>query len=244
VSKPRKGGSFFSKFDTRITRGSLILLFAQVGISLVWLLSDEATRADVLGVIAPTMHSVFDQYRVWTVVTGPFIQTSLFSLLFTGFTLWMFTPTLERFWGMRRFLTFFAATSLAGSIAGTLMLYAIGDSQTLIIGYDPFVFASIVAFGILYARQPVQFFGVLPMTGRQLMYGILGFVALFILIGQLWAKGIAYVAAIGVGAMLASGRWNPRLWWYKWRHARARKKLAVLDGGRARPKKPSEDLLN
>ena len=47
---------------------------------------------------------------------------------------------------------------------------------SVIFGLSPFMYASIVAFGIVYARQPVQFFGVLPLTGRQLMYGFIGFV--------------------------------------------------------------------
>jgi hypothetical protein len=38
-------------------------------------------------------------------------------------------------------------------------------------GLNLLIYASIVAFGIAHARQPVQFFGVLPPTGRQLMYG-------------------------------------------------------------------------
>ena len=41
-------------------------------------------------------------------------------LIFQALLLWLFVPQLERWWGTKRFLTFAALTSLAGSVAGTL----------------------------------------------------------------------------------------------------------------------------
>lgn len=233
---PRQPARRRGRFDfgqLRITRGALILLFLQVGLSLVWLMSDLGVRADLVDALAATPESVWREGKVWTLVTGAILETSFASLLFGALILWWFVPTLERWWGFKRFLVFAAATSLAGTVVGTLAGLATGR-DAMIAGYDPFQYASIVAFGILYARQPVQFFGVLPMTGRQLMFGIIGFVALFVLLGRQWELGAAYVASMTTGALLASGKWSPRLWWYRWRHNRVRRKLEVLDGGRAR----------
>ncbi len=55
----------------------------------------------------------------------------------------------------------------------------VGQERMPIDGLDPFITASMVAFGVVYAKQPVQFFGVLPLTGRQLMYGFIGFLVLY-----------------------------------------------------------------
>lgn len=248
MSKQRRGGPP-SRFDTsqlRITRGALILLFLQAGLSVVWLLSDETVRARMLEWLAPTSTSVWREGKVWTLITGPILEPSFASLIFQVLMLWMFVPTLERWWGFKRFLIFVAVTSIGGTIAGTLVGLATGVSA-MIVGYDPFVYAAVIAFGILYARQPVQFFGVLPMTGRQLMYGMIGFVALFVILGAQWELGASYAVSMSVGGMLAAGKWNPRLWFYKWRHRRARKNLEVLDGGRARgarPPKTDEKYLN
>ena len=146
--------------------------------------------------------------------------------------MWMFVPTLERFWGTARFYRFVAITSLVGSAAGCVFGLAAGDPHA-VTGLDPFIYASIVAFGIVYARQPVQFFGVLPLTGRQLMYGILGFLALYVLLTQLWMRGVAYGAAMLAATILTSKRWSPGLAWKRWRIARARAKLTVMSGGKA-----------
>jgi membrane associated rhomboid family serine protease len=241
----RRRGGFFSRFDSgqlRITRGALILLFLQVGLSLVWLLSDESVRDSMSLHLSATADNVWREWKLWTLVTGAILEPSFPSLLFQVLVLWWFVPTLERWWGIKRFFVFALATSLAGTIAGTLAALAL-DSPAAVVGYDPMVYGAIVAFGILYGRQQVQFFGVIPMTGRQLMFGILGFVTLFVILGQQWSLGAAYAAAMGVAAMLATGKWNPRLWWYKWRHKRARQRLEVIDGGKPKGGKV-EKLLN
>ena len=111
----------------------------------------------------------------------------------------------------------------------------------MVSGLDPFIYASIVAFGIVYARQPVQFFGVLPLTGRQLMYGILAFLALSIALSRHWTDGVAYAAAMIAAAVLTSKRWSPGLAWKRWRIARARARLTVMSGGKARVPPPRDE---
>lgn len=225
----RRGGRFE---NLRITRGALIVLGLEIGLSLVWLLSnDDAIKARLSEYLSATPKNVFERYRVWTLATGVFLEQRFVSLLLHGFVMWMFVPTLERFWGTARFYRFFAVTSLAGTLVGTAMGLLTGPRDIPINGLDPFIYASIVAFGVVYARQPVQFFGVLPLTGRQLMYGFIGFLVLFIGIQQLWALGAAFAAAMIAAAVMTSKRWSPGLAWRRWRIARARAKLSVIDGG-------------
>jgi membrane associated rhomboid family serine protease len=209
----------------------MLVIGLEIGLSLVWLLSDAATRRTLAEYLSATPENVFEHYRVWTLATGVFLETRFISLLLHGVVMWMFVPTLERFWGTARFYRFFAVTSLAGTLAGTAMGLLVGPRAVAIDGIDPFVYASIVAFGIVYAKQPVQFFGVLPLTGRQLMYGFMAFLLLFVGLQQLWALGAAFAAAMLAAALLTSKRWSPGLAWRRWRIARARAKLSVLDGG-------------
>jgi len=137
--------------------------------------------------------SVFERYRVWTLVTSPLLEIDFFALILGMFMLWAFVPTLERFWGTTRFYRFVVITSIAGTLAGTLVGLATGR-DVAISGLSPFIWASVVAFGIVYAKQPVQFFGVLPLSGRQLMYGFIGFLILFIGLQGLWEKGASFDA--------------------------------------------------
>ena len=143
----------------------------------------------------------------------------------------MFVPTLERFWGTARFYRFVAITSIVGTIGRHRGRLPDRVTSVAIYGLNPFIYASIVAFGIIYARQPVQFFGVLPLTGRQLMYGFIGFLSLFVVLQQLWEQGAAFAAAMLTAAVMTSKRWSPGLAWKRWRIA-AGAREADRDAGR------------
>ncbi len=244
-----RGKFRFDASQLRITRGALVLAALEIGLSLVALMSGKGGQQTFMDYVAATPSNVFEHGRVWTLVTSPFFEGDFIGLIMHAVVLWMFVPTLERFWGTPRFLRFAAITSITGTLAGTLFGLATGDN-TPILGLTPFVYASIVAFGITYAKQPVQFFGVLPLTGRQLMYGFIGFVALFVLLQAAWTLGVAFAAAMIVAAILCSKTMSPTLAYRRWRARRARAQLTVLQGGQQGPfsgakKKPDgETWLN
>jgi len=232
----------------RITPGAMVVAGLNLAVSLVWLLCDEGTRAQIAEYVVASPSTVFEHGRVWTIVTTVLLEPRMISLIINLFVLWAFVPTLERFWGTPRFYRFFAITSLVGVACGLLTGLATGRDIP-IYGLSPFILASIVAFGVIYARQPVQFFGVLPLTGRQLMYGFLAVQGLATLLGGQWEMGAAFAGASIAAAVITSKRWSPGLAWKRWRIARARARLSVIEGGakgpRARPpKKRDEGYLN
>lgn len=228
--------------QAQITRGALYLLFAATGLSLVFLISNDEVRADLAHWLGASGYTVWGEWRLWQIVTSPFLETSFVSLLFQGFALWMFLPALERWWGMKRFLLFALYTSVTGVVVGTLVGWALGGVHALhfVAGLDPFVFSGIVAYGILFAKQQVQFFGVLPMTGKQLTIGIIAFVSLFILVGQAWVDGAALAASMLLTWAMVSDRFAPRLWLLKAKQRRLRRRrgqLQVVEDGRPGDKK-------
>jgi membrane associated rhomboid family serine protease len=178
---------------------------------------------------------------VWTLATTFLVEPDFLTLLLSGLMLWMFVPTLERFWGTRRLYRFVAVTSIVGALAGCAMGLLTGR-EFPITGASSFIYASIVAFGVVYATHPVQFFGVLPMTGRQMMYGFLGFLLLYITLQAFWELGAATAAAMVAAAAMTSKRWSPGLAWRRWRIARARARLSVIEGGGGKrsPKRSDE----
>jgi membrane associated rhomboid family serine protease len=211
----------------------MFLLFALVGVSLVYAMQDKDGQQRMAELFVPYADGVWREWRLWTLLTGPFLELRVVSLVFQGLMIWMMLPALERWWGPKRFALFVGLTAVAGTTAGTLMGVVTGRNVP-IVGLDPTLFASAIAFGILYARQPIQFFGVLPMTGRQFMYGMIGLVAAFILIGQDWEEGAAMGAAMLVAAGITSGKFDPIAIYRRWRYERARSHLSVVpppDGG-------------
>jgi membrane associated rhomboid family serine protease len=223
--------------QARITQGALYILFATAGLSFIYLLGGVELRERMAALMVATGLSLWGELKLWQLATSPLVETDFIALLFEGFMLWMFLPALERWWGMKRFLVFAAVTSLVSVAVGTLAGVLLGGPSYVVpvAGLDPFVFAGIVAYGVLFANQPVQFFGVLPMTGRQMAWGMIAFVALFVLLGQAWVDGAARAAAMIAAWAMTSQRSSPRLWWLKYKQARLRRRashLKVVGGGK------------
>ena len=234
----------FSFSSLGITRGALIVFGIQLGMSLVFMLCDPSARATIAEYAIASPSQIFDHGRVWTILTSPFLEIDFLQLVLQGFMMFMFVPTLERFWGTARFYRFVAATSIVGVLAGVAVGQLTGVDMP-IHGLAPFTWATVIAFGIVYARQPVQIFGVLPLTGRQMMYGFLCFLLVFVLLQQKWQEGAAIFGAMATGALMVSKRWSPGMVWKRWRIARARAKLTVLQGGaRPAPKRDEQKWLN
>src|ERR1700760_3276552 len=128
----------------------MIIAGLELGLSLTWLLADQATRGTMLSWLMATPSAVFEHGRVWTLVTGMFLETSAIALILHMLVLWSFVPTLERFWGTARFYRFVAITGVAGTLAGC-GLSALGVPGALAVtGLDPMIYAALVAFGVLY----------------------------------------------------------------------------------------------
>jgi hypothetical protein len=114
---------------------------------------------------------------------------------------------------------------------------ALGYAQIPIYGLTPFIYGSIVAFGVLFSEQPVQLFGVMPIKGRSLALGAAALMALMVLLDKQWVRGAGAFAAMGLAYVMTSGTWTPNLWWLQWKRWRARRKLGVVDGGMSGKKK-------
>jgi len=221
----RRGAGFLS--GARITTGALWLLLLELGLSLVYLFANEQGQAWMINYLLATDEAVWGEGKVWTLFTTMFVEPRFIGLLFHGLILWMFIPALEKWWGLKRFLIFAVATSataaVIGSLAGSFL-----DGVHAIAGLDAFIFASIVAYGVIFAKSRVYFFAVLPLTGKQLAWGMTAFVTLMVLVGQEWATGAGWAAAMLLALALTSDRLSPWLWWMQWRHKRVRRHLKLV----------------
>lgn len=228
----------------RMTRGAMTIAALYLGVSLVYLICDFDTRATIAEYIVASPSLVFERGHVWTLATTAFFEPQFINLLLNIFMLWAFIPTMERFWGTPRFYRFFAITSISGVLAGLLVGLAVGR-DTPIYGLSPFVLATIVAFGITHARMPVQFFGVLPLTARQVMLGFLVVEALMVAFGQHWELGASMAGGCLAAYLMTSRKWSPGLAWKKWKLARMRKRLSVIEGGvKPARKRDEQSYLN
>jgi membrane associated rhomboid family serine protease len=219
-------------------QGAGWLLGFEVGFYLLFLFSGPRAQEGLLSWLALTPDSVFGSFHVWKVVTTTFVNTAFLAVLLDALMLIFFVPVLEEFWGTRRFVKFFLATSVTGNVASALVGLVLSP-EVAIYGLSPFLLASVAAFGVVFAKQPVQLWGVVPLKGKAVAIGTAVVLALYVLFNGAWVDGAGYVSAMGLAWALTMGAFTPNLWWLKWRRYRMRRRYHVLDGGadKDQPKK-------
>ncbi len=222
----------------RLTRGAGWLVGIVASLFVIYLFGGASVKAAVDHWLVLTPYSAFHDGHLWKLATSAVIYPArdFFGFLIDGLMLFTFVPVLERWWGTRRFIIFVIATSLIGNLAAAMIGYAISP-YVYIYGLTPFIYASIVAFGVLFSDQMVSFFGVVPIKGRSLAIGAAALMALMVLLDRQWVRGAGAFAAMGLAYVMTTGSFTPNLWWLRFKRWRVRRKLGVLEGGRKKPDK-------
>jgi membrane associated rhomboid family serine protease len=134
---------------------------------------------------------------VWQLVTYALLHDpqNPVHLLFNMLMLWMFGGELERFWGSRAFLRYYAVTATGGGLCAALLGLASGAAHVATIGASGALFGLFVAFGTVFARRTVLFMLFFPMQARTMALILVG-LNLFYLLGQR-GGGVSHIAHLG-----------------------------------------------
>ena len=144
----------------------------------------------------------------WQVVSYAFLHGSIEHLFFNMLGLWMFGAELERLWGTRRFIQFFAASVLVAALA-QLMLAAVLGLRSPTVGASGGLFGLLLAFGMLFPNRIIMpLFPPIPMKARTfvVVFGVLELALGF----YSPAGGVAHFAHLGgmVGGWLVIRYWR------------------------------------
>ena len=144
----------------------------------------------------------------WQVATYSFLHGGFGHLFFNMIGLWMFGAELERLWGQKRFIQFYAASVLAAGLS-QLLLSALIGSVAPTIGASGGIFGLLLAFGMMFPnRQIMLLIPPIPMKAKVFVavYG-----AIELLLG-VWspAGGVAHFAHLGgmLGGFLMIRYWQ------------------------------------
>ena len=144
----------------------------------------------------------------WQVVSYAFLHGSIEHLFFNMLGLWMFGAELERLWGTRRFIQFFAASVLVAALA-QLMLAAVLGLRSPTVGASGGLFGLLLAFGMLFPNRIIMpLFPPIPMKARTF---VVVFGALELALGFYSpAGGVAHFAHLGgmAGGWLVIRYWR------------------------------------
>ena len=185
---------------------------------------------------------VVRSFWLWQPATYMFLHGGIFHIAFNMLALWMFGTELERIWGTRGFLKFYAVTGVgAGLLTVVFSLLPFEFAQQLfrsnIIGASGAIYGLLLAYAIYYPNRPILF--IVFWVPAKVCVAILGAIALITSLGDV--GGTANATHLG-GLLVAwlylkSGRVHPwsevKYRYLKWKINRVRRKFDVYSGGRA-----------
>lgn len=149
---------------------------------------------------------------IWQLFTYMFFHSphDPMHIVFNMLMLWMFGVQFERRWGSRRFLKFYFVCGISGGVLTQAWAMFIDADMMGIptVGASGAIMGFIVAFGIIFAKQKIYMMGIIPMTGRQLLFLSIGIEFLF----MLTKAQVSYTAHGGgmiAAWLLVTDLWRP-----------------------------------
>jgi len=168
----------------------------------------------------------------WQPATALFVHVHPVTFILNMVGLWWAGADLERQLGTRRFLTMFFLIGIASHLV--LVAWMLGFGASLgAAGCGSSLLALYVAYGTIYDRTPVRFFGALVLQARTITAIIIGYVVLISIAQRAWGLLVSYLVAMLMGYLMVGGRGEgiKRLW-HSAHAKRVRRRYQVLEGGR------------
>lgn len=213
------------------------IIWANVGMFVLTLILGEAIVFPPLG-LAPA--AVVERGWIWQAVTYMFLHAGAMHILFNMLGVWMFGVELERLWGTRFFLSYYAVTGIGAAVT-TLAVsflpfdFAASVYASLTVGASGALYGILLAFALYYPNRPILMMLLFPVPAKYfvIIIGALSFatggggVAHAAHLGGL-IFGFLYLRKGNTGSLSAEIKYR----YLKWKMNRLRRKFDVYSGGR------------
>ncbi len=190
--------------------------------------------------------AVLERGAIWQLATYAFLHADVFHILFNMLALWMFGVELERIWGTRFFVKYYAITGIgAGLVTIVVSLLPLAFSPVMYIvptiGASGAIYGLLLAYGLTFPNRPIYLYFLFQIPAKYFVM-IIGAVAFLSSISN-QPGGISHAAhlgGLGVGYFYLKGRRllrvNPlaevKYRYLRWRINRMRRRFDVHSGGR------------
>jgi len=190
---------------------------------------------------------------LWQAVTYMFIHAGVGHIVWNMLALWMFGVELEKVWGPKFFVKFYAASGIGGAALTLLLSFLpLGFTaplySSLTVGASGAIMGLLLAYAMYFPDRPIYMYFVFAIPAKYFVM-IIGAVTFLVGTsgsGEAWAAHLGGLA--GGYLALTSGRARPlaeiKHRYYKWRMNRARRKFDIYSGGRdarhGQPRRPTD----
>lgn len=147
---------------------------------------------------------IFERFRLWQLITAPFLHVEPLHIFFNMLFLWMVGREIESMYGHREFVAMYLTAAVFSTLAWATIDYLGPDhGRGLMLGASGAVMAVVVLYTLYYPRREVLLFLVLPVEMWLLLVLYLGSDLLRLLSTPRSAStsaGVAFAAHLGGGA--------------------------------------------
>jgi membrane associated rhomboid family serine protease len=196
----RSGATYF--FGGPVTRTVKTLIIINIAAYLLQIISHllGSNFIDLYFGLVPIR--LTQELMLWQLVTYMFLHGGIFHLFFNMLTLFMFGNELERFWGTRRFLSYYFITGIGAGVCSWLVAM---HSWAIIIGASGAIYGLLLAYGVTYPNRIVYLNFLLPLKVKWLVL-IMGAMAFLSSIGgsEPGVASIAHLSGMVVGYFFMS----------------------------------------
>jgi membrane associated rhomboid family serine protease len=154
-------------------------------------------------------------FELWRVITYAFLHdsTSPLHVIFNALILYMVGTPLEERWGEKRFFIFIFVAILLGG-ACVCLSFLCGLTHASVVGFSA---ATIGPWGLTFSTQNIYVFGVLPLTGKQLVYVTVGLEIIYA-VSSNKISSAAHFGGIIAGFIFTLGLYKPHRIKHMWKH--------------------------
>jgi membrane associated rhomboid family serine protease len=232
---PRPTAVHYSFGPGPITPAVKWLIIANVVMFLATLIYEP-----IILLLGLTPQVVVERFWIWQLATYLFLHGGPVHILFNMLGVWMFGVELERLWGTRQFLKYYAITGIGAGLTVLAVGLVLGTgSETYrfpTIGASGALYGLLVAFAYYYPDRPLLMFFLFPIPAKYFVM-IVGAMA-FLSAPQSRVSEAAHLGGLVIGYLyLRAGRGGLsaeiKYRYLKWKMNRLRRKFDVYSGGRS-----------
>lgn len=165
----------------------------------------------LVGILGLSANGLFNG-MVFQLLTYPFVETQLMSVLFNSLVIWFIGSELESQWGQKVYLRFLLLVVLGVGIIFSLVNLAFFFGTPFYFsplhGLSGINFSLLIAYSILYPDRQMAFMMIFPMRARTfcwILAGIEAYMAVFTSFRTSWA----HLLAMAIGFVIIHFQSNP-----------------------------------
>jgi membrane associated rhomboid family serine protease len=206
---PYRPRGSFSSFFWSIPQGCRGLIVACTAVYvlqyLVWLSVEEIPYRQLIAIFGLTP-SLFIRGLIYQPVSYLFLHGGFMHLAFNMFLLWMFGSEMERYWGTKRFLTYYAVCGIGAALTTVTagLIFQFGPT----IGASGAILGVLLAYGLTFPERTILLYFVIPLKAKYFVLLLVVFEIVFLIPHM--ASGIAAFAHLG--GMLFGFLYLKRAW--------------------------------